>query len=406
MDLSSQSRDTLAIFGGEPTRKKKMPPRMAFGPDEEAELLKAIQYYRNLDQDPPYSGYYEKLFCDAFCEFMGGGYADAVSAGTAAIYVGLRALQLPAGSDVIVSPVTDSSLLNCVIEQGHNPVLADSKPDSYNIGVQQFLDRITPNTRALLCVHAGGEPLEIDVLVEAAHQRGIKVLEDCSQAIGARWKGKCVGTFGDVAAFSTMYRKNLAAGASSGILYTPNEEVFKLAQSYADRGKPVWRTDIDLRNPGYAFFPALNWNTDDLSCAIGLANLRRLEKTNEARRSFLRRLISLMAGRCRATRPFAFHEGFSPFYFPIFVDEAKLSCSKMEFAKAMLAEGIGLGEHYGCLISTWPWAQEYLSDDFVTENAISTRDRCFHLYVNENYGEQEAVDCVNAMVKIENYYLR
>ena len=85
-------------------------------------------------------------------------------------------------------------------------------------------------------------------------------------------------------------------------------------------------------------------------------------------------------------------------------DKSLETCLK--FAEALAAEGIGLGEHYGCLVSTWPWAQKYLSDKFVAKNSIKARDRCFHLYLNENYGQNELDDIINAIIKVENFYLR
>jgi perosamine synthetase len=406
-NMIMKNSEVLAIHGGPPVREDRMPPRYALGPDEIAELHKAIDFYKDQGEDPPYQGPYEKKFCDAFSAFMGGGYTDAVSAGTAGIYVGLKALQLPAGSEVMISPVTDSGPLNCIIEQGLVPVVVDSAPDSYNVGLQQFIDRATANTSAFVIIHAGGEPVpEIVEIATEAKKRGIKLLEDCAQAIGAEVSGDKAGRFGDIAAFSTMYRKNLAAGASSGLVYAMDKDIYDLALSYADRGKPVWRSELDLRNPGHAFFPALNWNADDLSCAIGLANLRRLDDTNERRRAFLRELVKRLDNESHVCRPYAYHEGFAPFYFPVFVDPEMITCTKIEFAEAVAAEGIGLGEHYGCLVSTWEWAQPYLSDDFVTTNALSTRDRCFHLYVNENYGEPEVNDTVAAIRKVEAYFMK
>ncbi|MFN8391625.1 MAG: DegT/DnrJ/EryC1/StrS family aminotransferase [Bdellovibrionota bacterium] len=402
-----KSDEKLAIHGGTPVRSTKMPARFAFGPDEEAMLMECIRFYRERGEDPGYQSFYEDKYCDEFARYQGGGYADGVSCGTAGVFVGLRALDLPPGSEVIISPVTDSGPLGAIILQGFVPVVADAAVNSFNMGVEQFLARITPRTSALVAIHAGGEPLEIDRIVEEAHKRGIKVLEDCSQATGGSWKGKKVGTFGDIAAFSTMYRKNLAAGGSSGILYTTDHDLYQKAQGHADRGKPVWkRHELDLRNPGYAAFPALNFNTDEFRCAVGLASLRRLDECNEKRKAFLRRLLPRMKEECSSLTPFNFHEGFSPFYFPILVDESQLTCTKLDFARAVAAEGIGLGDHYGCLVSTWPWAQEYLSDDFVTVNAISARDRSFNLYVNECYGEQEVEDCIAAFSKVERHYSR
>ncbi|MDA1091495.1 MAG: DegT/DnrJ/EryC1/StrS family aminotransferase, partial [Proteobacteria bacterium] len=332
----------LAIHGGIPVRATKMPKRVAFGEAEAKGLIAAIRHYRERDEDPPYQGAFEKSFCDRFVEFQGGGYADAVATGTAACYIALAALDIPKGSEVIISPVTDSGPLNGIIALGYVPVIADSAPDSYNMGVAQFLDRVGSKTKGLLAVHSAGEPLEIDRIVEEAHRRGIKVMEDCSQAPGARWKGQLVGTFGDSAAFSTMYRKTLQAGGSGGLVYCRDEETYHLALAHADRGKPVWRTDINLNNPGHALFLALNWNTNEFTCAVGIASLGRLQDTIDRRNTFMATLVRLLREQSNVCSPYNFHEGFSPFFFPIFVDTGKITCSKTEFAAAVLAEGIDL----------------------------------------------------------------
>ena len=392
----------LAIHGGPKVRPGPMPPRLAFGETERLMLMEAVEYYVSRQQDPPYQGRFEQMFCDEFAAFHGGGYADAVSSGTASVFVALAALDLPKGSEVIISPVTDSGPLNCIIMLGLKPVVADSMPNSYNMGVDQFIDRVTPRTSAVLAVHCAGQPLEIDRLVEEAHQRNVKVLEDVSQAPGAKWKGHLAGTLGDIAAFSTMYRKTLAAGASGGIVYARNKETFQRALAHADRGKPVWRSDLDLRNPGHALFPALNFNTDELSCAIGLASLRRLEESRLKRVEFITALADALP-QTVTCRPYQCHDGFSPFFFPIFVDQEAITCSKTEFALALQAEGIGLGEQYGCIVCLWEFAQPYL-DGFMTDNAVSTRDRSFNLYVNERYGIQEIQDVIQAIRKVEAWY--
>lgn len=397
---------TLAILGGKAIRDEQMPPRHALGELEIEQIKRVIEYYGTRNEDPPYQGHFEQEFCAAFSEFMGGGYSDAVSTGTAAVYVALAALELPSNSEVIISPVTDSGPLNCIILQGYIPVVADSAPDSYNIDTEQFLKRISPKTSALLAVHSAGEPLEIDKITYEAHKRGIKVLEDCSQAIGALCQGKKVGSFGDIAAFSTMYRKALSAGASSGLVYCKDPEMYHRALAHADRGKPSWRKDIDLRNPGHALFPALNFNTDEFSCAVGIASLKRLQDTIDKRVCFLECFVNLLKKRSRVCRPYALDRNFSPFYFPVFVDQNLITCTKTEFAEALAAEGVGLGAHYGCVISSWDYAKSYLSDDVQSKNALNTRDRSFNLYLNENYGEKEADDITKAIVKVEKHFYK
>ena len=395
-----------AILGGTKVRKIPMPVRFAFGNKEQAEVLKMIKYYKAKNEDPKYSGLWEKKFCNEFNNFMGGGFTNAVASGTGAIYIAMKALELQPNSDVLISPVTCSGAFSCITEQGHTPVLVDSDKNSYNITLEQVKKRITSKTKLIQVTHAAGEPVrDIDKIVKFAKSKGILVLEDCSQAIGARIKNKLVGTFGDIAAFSTMYRKNLAANSSSGLVYTKNKrKYFKKILAYSDRGKILWNDQLDLRDPKYSLFPALNWNTDEFSCAIGLANLRRLSNTNKKRNYFLKKLVSEIINECEVCYPYNYHEGFAPFYFPIFVDQKKIKISKIRFAKALQNEGIPLGEHYGCLISTWKWARKYLKDKFVSKNALHARNQCFHLYLNENYKEKEIKDIVKAIKKVEMYF--
>ena len=396
---------SLAINGGTPVRKKKMPWRKALGEHEVEQLLAVVKYYHEREEDPPYSGHFKDEFCHSFSQFMGGGYTNAVSSGTAALYVSLAALQLPKGSEVIISPVTDSGSLTPIVLQDFIPVVADSEPGSYNMGLRQCLERISSQTAAIMLVHAAGEPVrDVEAIVREARNRGVLVIEDCSQATGGELDGKRVGAFGDIAAFSTMYRKNLAAGASSGLVYTTNKDLYQRALAHSDRGKPLWRSDLDFRDPGYADFPALNFNTCEFSCAVGSASLQRLQDTIDKRKIFLRAFLERLKREIRVCCPYTFHEGFSPFYFPIFVETDDITCSKDEFAAALQAEGIGVGVRYGCLINDWDWAKPFLKDDFVARNAIDARDQAFHLYVNENYGEEEVDDIIRAILKVEGHY--
>ena len=240
---------SLAVHGGEPVRKTPMPPRIALGEDERRMVLEVLDHYAERKVDPGYQGTFEKIYTDAFVEMMGGGYADAVATGTSALYISVAALDLPKGSEVLVSPITDPGTLAAIVLNGLKPRLVDSRPDSYNVGPEQFAERVTPNVSAAIIVHAAGHAAEIDKIVEIARKHGIKVIEDCSQAHFARHKAKPVGTFGDIAAFSTMYRKAHMTGPSGGLVYSPNLDIFRSALAHSDRGKPRWRDDFDDRNP-------------------------------------------------------------------------------------------------------------------------------------------------------------
>ena len=176
--------------------------------------------------------------------------------------------------------------------------------------------------------------------------------------------------------------------------------------AHADRGKPRWNPGFIDNDPHGFLFPALNLHTDEISCGIGLVSLGRLQDTIMRRLVFVAELTGRMRDRCKLCHPYGYSPSDSPFIYPVIVDVDRIVCSKIEFAEAVLAEGIGLNPHYCYLVVDWPWLKPYLADGFETANARDIRDRSFCLYLNENYGLSEASDCVAAMVKVEKHFGR
>ena len=120
----------------------------------------------------------------------------------------------------------------------------------------------------------------------------------------------------------------------------------------------------------------------------------------------MRKLFVALAEADTVCSLYALHDGFAPFYFPIFVDQEKIKVSVEQFATAVEAEGIPLGAKYGCLVNTWPWITEHLSDTFVARNALLTRNASFNLHLNENYSDCEVKDIVEALAKVSASYSR
>lgn len=400
------SEAALAINGGSPVRSTPMPARHAIGPEEKRLIAETIDYYDEIGLDPGYQGVFEERYCDAFTAFMGGGFADAVATGTVSIFVSLLALDLPKGSEVIVSPITDPGTLSAIIMCGLTPKLVDTAPGSYNVGPNEFEARISDKCSALVLVHSVGRAAEIDQIMTIARAHGIKVLEDCSQSHGAMFQGKRVGAFGDIAAFSTMYRKASITGASGGVVYTQNEELYQNALAHADRGKPRWREGFDDRDPSHFLFPALNLHTDEISCAVGEASLARLDETRARRLDYVKAVDTGLQQHAKHCRTHGFNRDDSPFILPVFVDPAGLTVDKVTFARAVLEEGIGLNPDYRYLVADWPWVRPYLADEFECANARAVRDATFNLYLNEKYSAQEADDTVEAILKVEAAYAK
>ena len=397
---------TLAALGGPKVRTRPMPPRLAFvGQEAEAAVAKVLAFYRERNLDPGYQGEFEQRYCRAFVEWMGtGGYADAVNTGTAAVFVALAALELPAGSPVVVSPITDPGTISAIIFNQLRPVLMDARPGSANSGADEFERRITPDTKAVVVVHTAGIAADILGIVDVARRRGIKVVEDCSQAHGALANGRKVGSFGDTAAFSTMYRKAHATGGSGGVVFTLDEELFHRARVHSDRGKPFWREGFNDKDPTTFLCAAMNFNTDEISCAIGLESLAKLPQTIERRRAFLRLLEARLRAESGVCVPTAVTGSESPFFYTIGVNRSRLTCSKTAFAEAVRAEGIDLNPDYRYVVCEWPWVQRHLVGDTACRNATEWRESSFNILFNENYGPQEADDIVSAILKVERHY--
>jgi len=199
-----------------------------------------------------------------------------------------------------------------------------------------------------------------------------------------------------------MYRKIHMTGGSGGVVYSRDLELFRRALAQADRGKPRWRPDFDDLDPAQYLFPALNWNTDELSCAVGLASLLRLKDTIVRRLAFVSALAALLAEIDTMFSLYPWTPADSPFAAPIFLDLSRGSRSKIDIAQAVRAEGIELNPHYAYLVADWAWAQPHHADRFDTRHARRSRDSSFCLYLNENYGLEEARDVAAALLKVHN----
>ena len=398
------NKSILAIHGGPKIRAKPFPYRKLFGKQELNYVKKVFKDSWRNGVDFGYQGKYEEIYTIQFCEFQGGGFADAVCSGTVAVYLALKALDLKIDSDVIVSPVTDPGSVTPVIMLGMNPVIADSDINSFNVGPIEFERALTPNTKAAILTHLGGKPIDMKPILEIAHPRGIRIIEDCSQAHGATYKGKKVGRFGDIAAFSTMFSKLHATGGCGGVVYTENEELYWLVRSHADRGKPFAQiSDFDPKNPSKFRWPALNFNLDELSAAIGISTLSRLQDTLTKRRAIAQKINEALK-ESSVARPCLENPDSQPsvFFHTVEVDVDKLKVPKKEFAEAIAAEGIWINPDYRYVVSEWDWLRKYIKTDADTPNAKKFRDRTFNILLNERFSSKDIRDIVRCIIKVES----
>jgi dTDP-4-amino-4,6-dideoxygalactose transaminase len=409
----SASEEKLAIDGGTPVRTAPMPPRRLFTEAEKAAAVRLFDQAIESGGVFGYNGQEEAAFEQAFTEFMGGGFADGVNSGTNAVWAALGALQLPAGSEVVVPPITDQGgvmpvvVLNCI------PVFADSDPRSYNMGPDQFAAVITERTRAVVVAHIAGDPAQVDQICAIARKHDIKVIEDCAQSHGALLNGQKVGTFGDLAAFSTMSGKHFATAAQGGVVYTQDEELHWNGKRFADRGKP-----LNLDGAGGNVVPGLNCNSNELAAAVGRVQLAKLPAGLERIRAVAHAVEDGLRD-CEAVRGGWLPENAvsSYWFMRIRLDVEKLTCDKPAFVAALGAEGIPASVSYRHLPVEMPWTRgrnagwcpwlfgQDTRDLPVLENAIASTDAHFSIKIHEGMGEPEAADIVTALRKVERAFL-
>jgi dTDP-4-amino-4,6-dideoxygalactose transaminase len=368
-----------------------------------------------------YGGEQEESYCRGFADALGGGFADGVNSGTNALYVALQALDVQPFTEVIVPPITDPGGVMPVVLRNCIPVTADSTPGSYNTSAEQIAARVTERTQAIIVAHIGGLPADMGPIMDLARSRDIPVIEDCAQAHGAIFKGRPVGSIGDLAIFSTMFGKHHATGGQGGVLFTRSEALYWRIRRAADRGKP-----IGLEGATSNVHASLNCNMDELHAAIGRVQLKRLPDVLQRRRAFAR----AVADGCRETlRTVRLVEAppdcKGAYWFLIFEFMAeRLSVGKEAFVEAVAAEGVPAAPHYlhAAVLADWyrnravfgssgyPWASPLYGGDPDAEydipNAIAADEGHFILYFHEDCGQQEAADVIAALGKVEAAYLR
>lgn len=407
----------VIVHGGPKTRRFPWPRRRHFGAAERRAVNNLMNREIRRGGAIVYNGPEKSGYCREFVEFLGGdGFAETVNSGTNAVYVALRALDLEPGSEIVVPPISDPggtmpvALINCI------PVPADSAPGSLNTCAEEIEKVLSDRTSAILVAHISGIPVDMDPILAMAAERGIPVVEDCAQAHGAVYKGRMVGTLGDISAFSTMFGKHHATGAQGGVVYTNDTMLFARARQVADRGKPYGAI-----NPIGNTVASLNFNQDEISLAIGRVQLAKLPGFLKARRAFVD-IVGAHLTEVRGVelvRAPEMTEG-AWWFLLLRLDAAELTCTAKAFGSALQLEGIGGVSdgypfyptdgawHRECVVygaSGLPWS--LVGDKpqvYSLPNAHAANAQVVRVDVHERLGTKEARNLADAVRKIAAYY--
>jgi len=237
---------------------------------------------------------FERIVAD----FCGREFAAAVNSGTSGLHLCLRALGIGAGDEVITTPFSFIASANAAMFDGGRPVFVDIDPDTWNIDADRIPEAISDRTRAILPVDVFGLPADMDPIAELADRRGLAVIEDACEAIGATYKGRPAGSLGDVGLFAFYPNKQVTTG-EGGIVVTDDERIHKLIVSMRNQGRGEDGSWLAHERLGF------NYRISDINCALGIAQMKRIDE--------------ILANRSRSAR----------YYVERFGDEKRLTMQKV-----------------------------------------------------------------------------
>ena len=302
-------------------------------------------------------------------EYVGVAHAVAVSSGTSALHLIVRALGIGPGDEVLVPSFTFAASVNAILYEGAKPVFVDIEPDTYNLSPRDLEAKITPRTKAVMAVDVFGHPVEWDEILPVAEKHGLKVIDDSCEALGARYKGEMVGRFGDAAAFAFYPNKQMTTG-EGGIIVTNDSELAALARSMRNQGRGSMGAWLEHERLGY------NYRLNEMSAALGVTQLARIDRLLARRRQVAEAYNEALAGveglRLPAVRP---HARMSWFVYVVTLEPGLDSEALMRYLQE---RGVPTRAYFSP-IHQQPYVREILGSDHGLPNTEAIADRTLAL---------------------------
>jgi dTDP-4-amino-4,6-dideoxygalactose transaminase len=340
----------LAINGGRPVREKPFPRWPIFDEKE----LKALK-------DVLESGVWgigrmkKKEFEEKFASYQHAKYGVAVTNGTAALEIALRACGIGCGDEVITTPYSFMATVTAILYTNAIPVFVDIEPDTYNIDPRKVEDAITEKTKAILPVHIGGRPANMDELLKIAEKNNLYMIEDACQAWGSEWRGRRVGAIGNMGAFSFQSSKNVTSG-EGGIIVTNDKELYVKAWSLHNCGRLPEGAWYDH------YLPGGNYRMTEFQAAILLVQLERLDEHTRRRMENAKYLNGKLA-KIDGIRVLEDDERITRNSYHLYIfrynPEAFGGLPKEKVAKAVQAEGIPVSVGYSKPLYKEPYLEYF-----------------------------------------------
>jgi perosamine synthetase len=343
--MFDKTLDKLAIKGGKPVRTKPFPAWPKFG-QEEIRAAKEVLRSGRLSR---LRGKCVLEFEKAYAEKFSVKYAIAVNSGTAAVHVALAAMGIGPGDEVINTPHCFIGTATPVVHVGAVPIFADIDPRTYNIDPASIETKITPRTKAIVPVHLNGCPADMDPILEIARKHNLIVVEDAAQAHGATYKGKLVGTYGEIGCFSFWEDKIITTAGEGGMIITNDNEVAMRAKMIQNHGEePGGEGTYHERERLYLHMClGYNFRMSEVHAAVGLVQLGHLDNYVASRRKNAALLTELLSDVEGIITPYIPPNVEHSFYkYIIRLDRDVLDIPVVDFIAALKAEGIPCSQRY------------------------------------------------------------
>lgn len=286
------------------------------------------------------SGPKVKAFEAALSEYCGGRPVRSQTSATASLEHALLACGVGSGDEVIVPAMSFVATANVVVRVGARPVFVDVELESRNIDLAKAEAAITPRTRAIIPVHFAGLPVDLDRLYALAERHRLRVIEDAAQAIGSTYRGRRIGSFGDLVCFSFHPNKNITTIEGGAVVGGSIDEVRELELHRFHGQVKRAADDIDT------LFAGGKANLSDVAACVGLGQLKRLEEFNARRRVLAARYFELWSREAPLGLPARGDEGHNWHMLTALLPLERLRISRLEFIEGMAGRGIGVGVHY------------------------------------------------------------
>jgi dTDP-4-amino-4,6-dideoxygalactose transaminase len=345
-----------------------------------------------------------KQFEDDLKAYLGAPQVLCLTSATAGLHLVLTALKLKPGDEVITTPMTFAATLNTIVLAGGTPVCVDVEPGTCNMDAAKVEGAVTSRTRAIMPVHFAGLPVDMDPLYDIAKKRGLRVIEDAAHAIGTAYKGRRIGSFGDVQVFSFHPNKNMTTG-EGGCVATRDEQLAADVALLRFHGmdREAWNRFGKKGSQHYEIIaPGYKYNMMDLQAALGLHQLKALDGFIRRRTELAVRYQSLLAGWPQLTLPQAPpypHLHAWHLYTPLVNPEAA-GMDRDAFMQALKDRNIGTGLHYRA-VHLYPYYREqfgFKRGDFPNAETISDRIVSLPLFPSMTDADQDRV--VEAMKEV------